>query len=334
MDQIFVLVGEIMINLIFFRSPWPVKAVLAALCFGLAWFAYQFGLENEAEKAQALRDGVPEAVSLNEFDPVRDIHAADEVHVIGWVNSDFNYTLTETRKTKRSKHDVTRRMFVMLGPDDSSESKTARAVILLPDYAVDRFFQEMVPNLQGFDGDRGLFRLSGTAESKPELKSMAEEALAKLGMKKGPGFQFIEPWSKAGRAADLAPNPDTMQTVTLIFAGLGGLLLLMALAGMRRRKTPAVAAQSHPIAHLDTAIGVDPARAAAAKPTPSDPKPKLQLTFMFLLLSGFLFLVGLFLGNFIYLGLGALGVVFYLVSRGIFTFKQILRGVLRPILPA
>ena len=126
----------------FLRSPWQAKALLAVLCFGLAWLVHVSSQEIEAEKSQALQDGVAVAVSLNAFGPKRDVHAADEVHVIGWVDSELNYKLTETRKGKRSSRDGVRRMFVMFGPDDMAKSNTARAVVLLPEHEVDRFVQD------------------------------------------------------------------------------------------------------------------------------------------------------------------------------------------------
>lgn len=237
-----------MLNLIF-RSSWKVKAFYAVVCLSLSVALYLVSLEIEADKARALEAGVPAAVSLNEFDPKRDIHAADEVHVIGWVNPDFNYRLTETRKRKRSSYDVTRRMLVLLGPGDTVESRTVRAAVLLDEASVDRFLEDMVANLDSATDSRLLFRLSGTADSSPELESMADDALVKLGVKKAPGFQYIAPWSKAGRAADLAPDPETGSIISLAIAGVGGVFLLLAISGFRRRKnTPVVAKASGKVA--------------------------------------------------------------------------------------
>ena len=230
-----------MLNLIF-RSSWKVKAFFAVVLISLSVALYFVSLEIEADKARALESGVPAPVSLNDFDPERDIHAADEVHVIGWVNPDFNYRLTETRKRKRSSYDVTRRMFVLMGPDDTAETRTVRAAVLLDEASVDRFLQEMAANLEGVPDYRLIFRLSGTAERSPELESMADDALDKLGVKKVLGFQYIEPWSKAGRAVDLAPDPDTGRDISLVIAGIGGLFLFMAIWGFWRRKdNPSVA---------------------------------------------------------------------------------------------
>lgn len=223
-----------MLNLVL-KSGWPVKAIFAVVFFGLAALFYAVALDSEAQKVQALRDGVPAPVSLNAFDRKRDVHAADEVHVIGWVNPDFNYRLTETRKSKRSSYDVTRRMFVLLGPEDAEGSKIVRAAVLVDESDVDRFLGLMAENVETMSEGRLVFRLNGTAERSPELDDMANDALGKLGVVKAPDFQFIEIWSKAGRAEDLAPA-DVGYQVAYGSAGLGGFFLLMAVAGFRRRK--------------------------------------------------------------------------------------------------
>ncbi|MFZ1468454.1 MAG: hypothetical protein WAT09_05670 [Paracoccaceae bacterium] len=53
-----------------------VALFLSLVVVGLAGVVYQGIQKDEIEKALALRQGVPSAVSLNAFDPGRDIHAA------------------------------------------------------------------------------------------------------------------------------------------------------------------------------------------------------------------------------------------------------------------
>lgn len=226
-----------MLKLIF-RSSWKVQAFLAVLCFALATLVFFGNRLIEAEKAQALKDGIPAPVSLNAFDPKRDIHAADEVHVVGWLNPDYNYLLTETTKTKRGSYDTVRRMFVLLGPEDGADSKIARAVVLLPEGAVDQFLTDMAANVQTVDETRLVFQLNGTAEKRPTLHGMADDALAKLGVSKAAGFQFIEPWDRGGREAALAPDPDTGKMISMAIAGFGGLLLFVAVAKLRKARSP------------------------------------------------------------------------------------------------
>ena len=243
-----------MFNLLF-RSSWKVQAFLAVALLALAVIFNQSFKKDEAEKARALLDGIPQAVSLNAFDPKRDIHAAREVHVIGWVNPDFNYQLTETTKTKRGSYDTVRRMFVLLGPDDAPDAKLARAVVLLPEYEVESFLDGMGANVENIAGERLVFRLNGKADRSPDLENMAEDALSKLGVKKAEGFQYIEPWGKRGREAALAPDPDFGSTVTMILGGLAGLFLLVALNKMRRKPEPVPVRQQSPAMALEMIDG-------------------------------------------------------------------------------
>ncbi len=216
-----------------FRGHWLVQVLFAALAFAAAGFLYLTHQEREAEKVLALQQGVPAAVSLNAFDPAKDIHPADEVHVIGWINTEYNYELTET---SRKRSDVVRRMFVMFGPEDTAQTKTARAVILMPQYDVDRFIEGLMANTSGLaDGGNPVFALNGTAESSPTLDNMANDALKEKGLTKAPGFQFIEIWPHDGRAAALAPDPTTGLIVAGGVAAFGLLLLLVGVVKYRRR---------------------------------------------------------------------------------------------------
>ena len=166
---------------------------------------------------------------------------------------------------------------------------------------------KMMRTLEGIDGDRAIFRLNGKAERSPELDDMADDALQKLGVKKGRGFQFIEIWSRAGRAGDLAPDPQTGHIVTQAIAAVGGVFFLMALFGWRKGNAPAPVKQSRAMAGLDAAIAAKttPGPAPLAAPTASRSLPKPNV--LFLLSAGFLLMVGLFPGNLKRLGVGAVG---------------------------
>lgn len=129
-----------------FRGHRLGQFVLAAALFALAGVFHQEHRKDEAEKVLALRQGVPAPVSLNAFDPEKDIHSADDVHVIGWINTGYNHELTETR-ARRS--DVVRRMFVLFGPEDTAETGTARAVVLMSEEDVDRFVDGLLVDMVG-----------------------------------------------------------------------------------------------------------------------------------------------------------------------------------------
>lgn len=206
-----------------FGGRWHVQFVLALLALGAAGYLYQSARKDAAEMAVALEQGPPAPVSLNTFDPSRDIHPAKEVHVTGWINTDYTYQLTEEH---RKRSDVVRRMFVLFGPEDTSATKTARAVVLMPEGDVDRFVETMLANLVGQVEGNPLFTLSGTARTSATLDNMAEDALEEKGLTKAAGFRYIEIWPASGRAAALAPSPE-MPLIVAAFPGLPGLLLLL-----------------------------------------------------------------------------------------------------------
>ena len=132
-----------------FKSRWYVQLVLALVAFAAAVFFYLDSQRFEASKAAARAAGMPAAVSLNDFDPARDVHPADEVHVTGWINPDYTYQLIEEH---RRSSDTIRRMFVMFGPSDPVDARVARAVVLLEEADVDRFIEAVVAARAGIVG--------------------------------------------------------------------------------------------------------------------------------------------------------------------------------------
>ena len=233
---------------IIYNSRWSVPFILSLMAFALAAIVFFGARQDEVDKALALKNGPPAAVSLNAFDPKRDAHPMDEVTVTGWINTDYNYQLTLTTKTKRSSYDTVRRMFVLFGPEDTAETKTARAVVLLPNSDVDRFIDDVMANATGFAAGNPVFALNGTASKTADLDDMVVDALRKQGLTAAPNFRFIEIWPATGRAAALAPTPDQPLQLAA-FPGVPGLLLfLIAIVKFTRRHR--VAAVSQTRAHL------------------------------------------------------------------------------------
>jgi len=233
---------------IIFNSRWPVPFVLSLMAFALAAIVFFGASQDEADKARALKQGPPAAASLNTFDPKRDIHPMNEVTVTGWINADYNYQLTLTTKTKSSSYDTVRRMFVLFGPEDTAETKTARAVVLLPDADVDRFIDGLMTNTAGFAAGNPVFSLNGTATTGADLGDMAADALRKQGLTKAPGFRFIKIWPVEGRAEALAPDPDQPLQLAA-FPGVPGLILFL-IAAIKFTRRNRVAPVSQTLAHL------------------------------------------------------------------------------------
>ncbi|NBE09652.1 hypothetical protein [Paragemmobacter ruber] len=216
-----------------FSLPWPVLVLLAGGLFWMGHDAKQKAVAVEAEKVQALADGQPVAVPLDEYDAeVR--HPAGEVHVTAWVNPAYNYELT---KQKRGT-DTVRRMFVLFGPGDALDSRVARGIVLIRPQQVDAFLELMIAQVTGeFDG-RLLFNLNGARGDTAGIGDMVEDALDEQGLMKAADFVVVEPYFK-GREAALAPDPDAGATSLQVFGVLGGVLLLVAVRNaLVRRKLP------------------------------------------------------------------------------------------------
>lgn len=218
---------------VLFGLPWPVMALIAAGFFWLALNSREWVAEFEAEKAQALEQGVPAPVPLDQFGE-ENVGLADEVHVTAWINPDYNYELTKQRKGT----DSVRRMFVLFGPGDGPESTVARGVVVLHPGQVQTFIDLVATHVADPLDPRLLFNLNGARESSPDLSSMVDDALAERGLMKDADFLAVEPYLE-GRAVALAPDPDAPDRNFMMIGGVGLVAALLALgrflAGRRSR---------------------------------------------------------------------------------------------------
>jgi hypothetical protein len=240
-------------NLLFayFRAPWKAHVILAALFFAAAIYTFQTIRQTEVEKAAALAAPQPAAVALDAF-TAADIHPADEVHVTGQINPAYNYTLTEHHTGKRD-YDVVRRMFVLFGPSDAEDATVARAAVILPEEEVTTFINLLSEQTTGASDYGLIFNLNGAADTSPDLKSMAIEALGDEKLTMAPDFVFIEPWF-GGRAAALAPDAETATTIPAIVASPGLLSVLMGIFGFRRARRQTAAALQMASAPIPAAL--------------------------------------------------------------------------------
>lgn len=252
-----------------FGLPWPVLVVLACGLLGVGQYAKQQATAFEAEKAQALIEGQPEPVPLDDFD-AEDVHLADEVHVTTWINVEHNYELT---KQKRGS-DTVRRMFVLFGPGDGMDSTVARGVVVIPPESLDAFLEVMLAGAVGEDEGKLLFNLNGKRESSPDLSDMVNDALDDQGLHKATEFLVVEPYLQ-GREEALKPDPGAPSRGMQIFGTIAALLLVVALKNFatgRRKPEPARSLADVVIPPVGTPIhpfGAAPSPAvAAAAPVP------------------------------------------------------------------
>jgi hypothetical protein len=261
---------------IIFGLPWPVLVLLAG---GLFWFGHhskQQAIAFEAEKAQALVEGQPDAVPLDAFDE-DDVHLADEVHVTTWVNTAHNYELTYQKRGT----DTVRRMFVLFGPGDGVDSKVARGVIVIPPESVDAFLALMLSNVVGEVDGNLLFNLNGQRESSPDLWSMVNDALEDQGLHKAADFLVVEPYFN-GRDEALKPRPDIASNMMNLFGGLGLVLLVFALRNFAKGRKQAELRTSladveiPPVGTPINHYGAKPMQVGVAPVAPAPPPPSSE----------------------------------------------------------
>jgi hypothetical protein len=221
----------------YFRAKPFTHIFLACVFVALGVGFYTLSMKMEQDKAAALASPMPAAVSLSAFGD-DDIHLADEINVIAQINPAYNYELTKEGKS----YDTVRYMHVLFGPDDTAETKVARAAVILTEAQIDTFTAMIATNFVDFTEMGPVFSVNGEADSSPDLKSMANEAIAKEGLTKAPDFIFIEPWLE-GRAVALAPGDLGLMTTSKVIASPALLSVLLAFFGFQRARRQTSAAR-------------------------------------------------------------------------------------------
>lgn len=252
--------GGLMLRVIF-GLPWPVMALIAAGFFWLAQNSREWVAEHEAEKAQALEQGVPAPVPLDAF-TAEDVGLVDEVHVTAWINPEHNYELTKQRKGT----DTVRRMFVLFGPGDGPDSTVARGVVVLHPGSVDAFIELVTTQVADPFDPRLLFNLNGARESSPDLSTMVNDALTERGLTKDADFLVVEPYLE-GRDAALAPDPEAADRNFQMIGGAGVVAALLALFKfLAARRSRARRKEA-----VDRAMASMPVPPPVAQPMPAPP---------------------------------------------------------------
>ena len=210
--------------------------VVAVALFAFAGLAYKTWADVEHGKAQARSAGLPDAVSLGEFQVWSDIHPADEVHVVVKFFPALNYNLRMTRKGKVSSSVEERGAMFLFGPEDSPGSRTVRGVLLIDEADGERWVEEdLMPGMLSSDATQVTARLNGYMTTTPRLRSMAEDALRERGLTKAPEFFFMESWGSGGRERALQPDTTSGGSIAAGVAGLGMIFLLVAIRRFVRR---------------------------------------------------------------------------------------------------
>ena len=253
---------------ILFALPW--WAYLAA-SGGVVWLGYQaYEMEQVklAERQAQAQAPAPEVVDLSHFDRSRDVAPADELHVSGWINTDYNYELIKKTNGVRTG---SRFMFVLFGSEDDAASKVARAAIIFTEADKDRFVDEIFDYAVDYTDQGLLLGLNGFVGSGDGYGSMVSDTFRDEGLTRGPNFVYIEPFLD-GRQAALTATGEPIRVLGyfLIAAGVLAMVALAKFAAKRRKKA---APKPDPFAGGPIAGvgGAAPQQAAAPAMTPSMP---------------------------------------------------------------
>ncbi|MDJ0826748.1 MAG: hypothetical protein QNJ16_14705 [Rhodobacter sp.] len=176
----------------------------------------------EAEKKIARAQGAPAPVDLTEFQPDEHVGAADEVHVTGWVDVDYNYHLVKRRKGL----DTERYALMLFGAGDADGSREVRAAIVLTETDRDTFVDGLPPKIVDYTETGPILKLNGQMKTSVTLDDMFYDALREQGLKRADNFIFIEPYLE-GREAALASDPNAAHKVLQTSRSIAALLAML-----------------------------------------------------------------------------------------------------------
>ncbi|MGH1370262.1 MAG: hypothetical protein ACRBCL_16755 [Maritimibacter sp.] len=291
--------------LFFLMLPWWAFFPIAAGVGWLAEKAHTSAQEKEAVRYEALQNGPPPAVDLSEFQYDQHVGLADEVNIVGWINTDYNYTLVErTNGLKTDEHFL----YMLFGSEQGRDAKIVRAAMVMSEKQVDQFVEKLDDFVIGvsFFADPK-FAFNGTASTYSSEGTMVRDAIADEGLQRADDFFYLTPFLN-GREVDLyrASRPNdvrlTMWLVALGIALFGVVKRFFKKAERAGRKTdgsldsetvftPAPPGGANPELtyrndvdpakqHVPLANGLDPnsplGRMAQARATAAQPEPPLS----------------------------------------------------------
>ena len=228
---------------LFLRLPWWIYVGFAVGMGNLTYNLYNSEFEKQQLGLARAEQPAPQSVDLSKFDPERDIHPLDEVHVRGWPDFDYNYQLIK----KRNGIETSRRfMYVFFGQDDLRGTRDVRAVILLRKNEKDLFVDQAEQMVVGMKESNFIYEVNGFEGGADGFSSLMNDSLKKEGLVKADNFIIIEPFLY-GRSEALTTKHDPKKTL-IYCSGLTLFLTLVAqfkyTAKLRRKRALRAAAAS------------------------------------------------------------------------------------------
>lgn len=220
---------------IFFLPFWMFFIAAIGIA-GLTEVVVDAELKTNAEKAIAREQPMPTVIDLSEFDKKTDRGLVGEVHIRGWVNSEYNKHLI---KTKNGSTRSERYLMVMFGEGDTGTSKQAKAALIMTKTEREAFLENLVNYATGFGANGPELQFNGKARSRETQSDQAKDAMREDGLTLSPDFFFIEPYWE-GRQVAFAAKPERAgelrQTGYLIAAFFA--LIGLVKWGMRAARKP------------------------------------------------------------------------------------------------
>ncbi len=132
---------------------WQVTAVLGLALLAIALQLAVTGDRIDAERASARAAGQPEPVALSAFDPLRDVHAAGEVHLVVRIDPAAVIAVSQQgRGGDGAEATMTRRLYPLQDPSDDAGAAVVRGAVLLSDQEVGDFLALVARTGEGVPG--------------------------------------------------------------------------------------------------------------------------------------------------------------------------------------
>jgi hypothetical protein len=215
---------------------WQVTAVLGLALLAIALQLAVTGDRIDAERASARAAGQPEPVAMSAFDPLRDVHAAGEVHLVVRIDPAAVIAVSQQgRGGDGAEATMTRRLYPLQDPSDDAGAAVVRGAVLLSDQEVGDFLALVARTGEVGPGGARVLALNGLRDAAPPLAAPALAALRQLGHDPAPSFVFVTPFL-GGRDAAMADQSGSWDVMVGLVTGLGGGLLALAIGKCIRRQ--------------------------------------------------------------------------------------------------
>lgn len=210
--------------LLLLSLPWWVSLPVAGGALYLGHVAYLGVIETKTVQEEALRAGPPAPVDLSNFDRAADVGPAQEVNVIGWIDSAHNHRLVERVNGAITSEKY---LYMLFGKGDGTASGEVRAAVVLSKAEKDYFISHLDDFVIGRHGDNFLFNFNGAVGAPDGMSSLVNNVIAGQGLTMAGDFFYLDPFL-TGREVAFASAEQPLQPGGEVWLGAIALLLIFA----------------------------------------------------------------------------------------------------------